>query len=88
MSSGTPTIIVSHIPPFGDQFDAASTNMHRSTTAKYNVPLSIHGHVHEYAYSRYYNDETRYLVAPSIDKRQLIIVSFEGDDFQVIKEPF
>jgi Icc-related predicted phosphoesterase len=82
------SVIVSHIPPFGDQYDQESTAAHRAIIAKHDVPLSIHGHIHTYSYGEPFNDGTKYLVAPSTEKRQLCIVSFEGENITVTNENF
>lgn len=82
------SIIISHIAPFGDQFDQKSAEKYTSLTSKYRVPLSIHGHLHSYLFTKHYNDGTKYLLVPSIDKRELCIVSFDDGSIKVTREKF
>ena len=85
--SHTP-VLVSHIPPFGDQYDHQSEETHLDIVRKHRLPLSIHGHVHEYSYTQKYEDGTNYLVAPSAEKGVLCILSFENGDYQLSVENY
>ena len=76
IADGFTPILISHIPPTGDQYDDASRQRHLSITRSWGLPLSIHGHLHHYAYSGPDDAGTRYLQIPDPSKRQLVTVSF------------
>lgn len=67
--------VIAHIPPFGDQFDTESEARYVALMEDYSVSLSIHGHVHFYVSSDYYNDGTNYLVVPWPKKPKYVKVS-------------
>lgn len=87
-TDGATPILISHIPPFGDQYDTTSTRIHRSLTSRGQVPLSIHGHIHRYSYNDYFGDGTNYLVVPSLEKRELCLVTFDAGKITVRRERF
>ena len=83
-----PSVLISHIPPFGDQYDPKSTAEHLEIVQAHNVPLSIHGHVHHFSHQEHYEDGTEYVVVPSIEKRKLCIISFQEGTFTVTMENY
>jgi Icc protein len=62
-------VVITHIPPFGDQFSKEDELLYVNLMRKYKVQLSVHGHVHTSYQGHYYNDETNYVVVPSMLKR-------------------
>jgi len=68
--------VVSHIPPFGDQFDEPNKRRYVDLMARYHVALSIHGHTHHYSYDPSpYGDGVPYLVADKIQDRNYLKVT-------------
>ncbi|MBO9702072.1 MAG: metallophosphoesterase [Sporocytophaga sp.] len=61
-------IIITHIPPWGDQFSKEDELIYANLMKKYKVQLSVHGHVHTSYHGHYYNDETSYVIVPSMLK--------------------
>lgn len=68
-------VMVSHIPPFGDQFDESSRDRWRLLLAKHGVRLSLHGHQHNYRFEETYGDGVRYLVADDVGARNYLRVT-------------
>ncbi len=62
-------VVITHIPPFGDQFSKEDELIYVNLMKKYKVQLSVHGHVHTAYQGHYYNDETNYVVVPSMLKK-------------------
>jgi predicted phosphodiesterase len=62
-------VVVAHIPPNGDQYDAESRDRYIALMNKHRVQLSIHGHVHSYTIDT--TADTRYITVPDVGKRQL-----------------
>jgi Icc protein len=76
-------IAVSHIPPFGEQFDSAGEKALASLLARRHVSLSIYGHTHHYTYRQYYGDGVPYLVADDIGKRNYLRITVADTGFVV-----
>lgn len=68
-------VTVSHIPPFGDQFDSASTSKWRALLARRGVELSLHGHQHNHRDEQTYGDGVRYVVADDVGDRNWVKVT-------------
>jgi Icc-related predicted phosphoesterase len=75
--------VVSHIPPFGDQFSDESEQTYRDMMVENNVSLSMHGHRHSYFYEKFYGDSINYLVGPSLKKPEYCIVNVQEASFDV-----
>jgi len=54
--------VISHIPPWSDQFSATSSWVFKTMLDTNNVAVSIHGHHHEHEYTEYYSDSVQYLI--------------------------
>ncbi|SDR86204.1 Calcineurin-like phosphoesterase [Polaribacter sp. KT25b] len=72
--------VITHIPPYGDQFDDELREKYRSIMSEYKVPLSIHGHTHSFNYEQ---GEVSYLTAPAVKAKAYNIVSVEDKGFSV-----
>jgi Icc protein len=68
-------IMVSHVPPFADDFD-------KNLEAEYAAMLeetpsllvSLHGHIHEHKDGYPYGDGIRYITAPSFDQKSFVLI--------------
>lgn len=72
--------VITHIPPYGDQFDDELKEKYRTIMLEYKVPLSIHGHTHSFNYEQ---GEVSYLTAPAVKEKAYNIVSVKEKDFSV-----
>lgn len=54
--------VITHIPPWSDQFTGTSSYVYRTLMDSSNVDISIHGHHHEHEYLEYYGYGVKYLV--------------------------
>jgi Icc-related predicted phosphoesterase len=74
---GNTPILISHIPPFGDQYDEQNRKMHEKVVSDNKIPLSIHGHTHAYAYGNVVPEsDYKYLVVPAIGDKIYYTVTF------------
>jgi len=72
--------VIAHVPPFADHyFNDDTEEEYRSILENGNVNISIHGHIHNYLYSNYYNDGVMYLVGDDISDRNYCIVTVYSD---------
>lgn len=74
---------VSHVAPFGDQFDAASAAKWSALMVRYGVELSIHGHQHNWRLEETYGDGIPYLVADNVGDRNYAKVIVTPAGFSV-----
>ena len=75
--------VISHIPPFTDQFDSKMEKRFKDLIFQNNVKLSIHGHNHGYYYNEYYNNDVEYLIVPCPKVRQYCIITVFQDSYIV-----
>ncbi len=80
--------VFAHIPPFGDQFDAESEKKYSQLMAKYNVQLSVHGHVHRFQFEDVYQNGTKYLCHPSPEKKCYYELIISNNNFQINENPY
>lgn len=66
---------VSHIAPFGDQFDEEAGRRYREILARHRVDLSLHGHQHNFHHAEFFGDGVTYLVADDLGDRNYVKVS-------------
>ncbi|MCB2196848.1 MAG: metallophosphoesterase [Bacteroidetes bacterium] len=72
------TFVLAHIPPYSHQFTDESENLYCDLMRRYNVDLSIHGHVHKFSYDDYYHDGMNYTtIGTIIDKEYGIITMYD-----------
>ena len=75
--------VIAHIPPFADQFDSDMEQTYKSLMQENNVSLSIHGHVHNYSFGKYYNDDVSYLTVPWLKKPTYCIINVHNESFNI-----
>jgi Icc-related predicted phosphoesterase len=75
--------VVCHIPPFDAQFDDESELLYSDLMNRYNVNLSIHGHIHRFHYSEYYNDGVNYMATEAIIDKEYVIVTVKKDEIVI-----
>lgn len=75
-------IPVSHIPPWGDQYNYGNSFVFNHIMEENNIQLSIHGHTHNYYHGKRYN-KVDYLVGGDIADREFLIISIEGGNYNV-----
>lgn len=76
--------VISHVPPFHEDFDKNLSEKYNALLAQTNkVPLSIHGHTHQYADAWPYGKPVEYLVVASINKRHYSVVTVRNDKYEM-----
>jgi predicted phosphodiesterase len=66
---------VSHVAPFGDQFDEGAGRRYREILARHRVDLSLHGHQHNFHHKEMFGDGVPYLVADDVGDRNYVKVT-------------
>lgn len=77
------TFAVSHIPPFGDQLDSASSRRLTDLLERHRVGLSIHGQQHNFHLTHLDGGKVEYLVADKIAARNFAKVTVTDDSLAV-----
>lgn len=68
-------VMVSHVPPFSDDFDKNLESAYASTLEETpSLLLSLHGHIHEHKDGYPYEDGVRYITAPSFDQKSFVMI--------------
>jgi len=63
-------LLMSHISPFGDQFNDDYKNEYIKAVITNNISLTLHGHAHYYSLFKYFdNKESLYFTAKDVKKR-------------------
>jgi len=75
--------VICHIPPFGSQYDEEDEQRYSELMSKYQIDLSIHGHIHSNSYSEYYNDGVNYLAVESIIDKEYAIITVTNEEVLV-----
>jgi len=75
--------LITHIPPFADQFNSDMEQSYRLLMQKNNVQLSIHGHVHGYSFGDVYNDGVKYLTVPWLKKPTYCVINGCDKSFDI-----
>lgn len=77
-------IVLSHVPPFNDDFDDNLEQEYASILANDpNVVLSIHAHEHNYLDQEYYGDGVRYFITTTVQKEGYAILSLWSDGLNI-----
>lgn len=77
-------IVVSHVPPFDGDFDAALEDQYVSALKQSGkVNLSLHAHQHTYRNGEFYNDGVRYVISTSMDNRMYLIIKLWDNEYEV-----
>lgn len=76
--------VISHVPPFNNDFDSKLSEAYASALAESGkVHLSIHSHEHHYSVSRPYHDGVEYLVTGAAEKRHYTVISVNGEGYEI-----
>jgi 3',5'-cyclic-AMP phosphodiesterase len=68
-------VMVSHVPPFSEDFDKNLEAEYATTLEESpSLLLSLHGHIHEHKDGYPYNDGIRYITAPSFDLQSFVLI--------------
>ena len=78
--------VFSHIPPWSDEFTKGNEYYYNLLMEKYNVDLSLHGHVHKYYYGKRYAGGPYYFTSSSSDKKELHFMLVNGDGIKILTE--
>lgn len=76
------TFVMSHIPPNSEAFGIEKIAPYKALLRKYNVSLSLHGHGHGFDYSRDKEDDVYEMQVASTDKREYVLMSVIGSNFE------
>lgn len=78
-------IAISHIPPYGSDFDKTLEIPYRDLFASdRRFILSLHGHQHSTTDNFYYNNHVRYIVSNSVQKKSFLLLKLVNGN--IIKE--
>ncbi|UCD18239.1 MAG: metallophosphoesterase [Candidatus Zixiibacteriota bacterium] len=78
------TIVVAHVPPWGDQLCRdGHQEKYAHLLTENGVSLSIHGHTHGFFCGEYYKDGVTYLTIDNLDDRNYCIVTVKGGMFEI-----
>lgn len=80
--------VVTHIPPWSDQYSPFQTFSYKSMMYDSQIAVSIHGHHHDSYLGPYFNDSIQYLVVGSVDKKSYYELTIEADTFELKKVSF
>jgi Icc-related predicted phosphoesterase len=76
--------VVAHIPPCdGVQFNSSMEKTYKSLMQENNVSLSIHGHIHNYYFGKFYEDSVNYLTVPWLKKPTYSIINVHNKTFHI-----
>lgn len=77
-------IVLSHVPPFDDDFDNNLEQEYASILANDpNVVLSIHAHQHNFMDRDYYGDGVRYFITTTVQKEGYAVISLWDDGLNI-----
>ena len=82
-TAGKTNILISHIPPFGEQYTTQYAKMHMNILMQQQVPLSIHGHMHQYSYTSL--EGANMLVVSTIKDREYCTVQLRDSGSPIIE---
>jgi len=84
LSSYRNAFVISHVPPFNNDFDNKLSEAYASALAQSGkVHLSIHSHEHHYSVSHPYHDGVAYLVTGAVRKKHYAVISVNGEDYEI-----
>lgn len=84
-----PNIVLSHVPPFDDQFKDEDAELYHNLLEQNDVILSLHGHHHNYNYGNLLGGESEYLIPGSIGKGNMCrITVYNNGTYQSEMIPF
>ncbi|WP_372646026.1 metallophosphoesterase [Ancylomarina sp.] len=77
-------IPVSHIPPWGDQYNYGNEYVFNQMMVDNDIKLSIHGHTHKYYFGKRY-DQVDYLVVGDTPDKHYAIISVDETSYNIEK---
>jgi 3',5'-cyclic-AMP phosphodiesterase len=77
-------IMLSHIPPFDDQFESHRDRYH-GLLKEHDITLSVHGHKHEFSLEEMFDDGIQFLTVGSPQHRTYTELTITPDDFLIRK---
>lgn len=84
----THVCVVSHIPPWSDQFSMGNRYLFYKILEENNVKLSIHGHTHSF-FSGYREEcEVPFLVSGDATDREIILLEIKQDTLLIDRKSF
>lgn len=78
-------IVLGHVPPFSDDFDADQKVNYEHMLTNRNVLLAIYGHTHAFHTEQPDGHSFAYIVCPSPDKNFYLMVSVWADGYELEK---
>jgi 3',5'-cyclic-AMP phosphodiesterase len=81
------TLPFSHIPPSDGQLEDSANVFHRLLVEN-NIPISVHGHKHEYSKEELYGDGIQYVTIGSPVKRSYVVLTITPDSVSAHKVTF
>jgi predicted phosphodiesterase len=78
--------VLSHIPPWSDEFTQGNEYYFNMLMEKYDVALSLHGHTHTYYYGKRYSTGPYYFTSSSSKKEELFFMDVKEDGIEIRKE--
>jgi predicted phosphodiesterase len=77
--------VLSHMPPFSDQFDDQQEDRYKNLMSSNEITLSLHGHYHTFSSEEKYQDGVKYIVVPRSKEKSYIIISAHQNSVNVEK---
>lgn len=82
-------IIISHVPPYSQDFDQNLEQDYASLLATNgNVLASLHAHNHSYEKGEFYDDGIFYLITTTVGKKSFALITLYGDEYRIEKVTF
>lgn len=77
-------IVVFHVPPSDDDFDASLESDFHKTLAHFdNVLFAVHGHLHHYEFYTPYNEKIPYVNVYGVEHEKFNLIKIIGHDFKI-----
>lgn len=78
--------LLSHIPPWSDDFSIGNQYYFEMLLNKYKVDLSIHGHNHGYEYREKGKGKTNHLIVPSAKDKEVLFLHIQEKDYTIQRD--
>lgn len=80
--------VVAHIPPYSDSFTSLQEHAYTVIMDTNDVSISVHGHMHGYSLTDFYDDGMKYMTIGSVSERYYITMSIDPDTVRMEKVHF
>lgn len=85
----TRAVVIFHVPPTHEDFDAALAESFHNTLIHYNnVLFTVHGHLHEFEIYKPYNEDITFLNIYGIEYNKFNVIKISNDLFEVTAMDF